>query len=670
MHLISHLRSGERGAVLVMVALWMPVLLLVGTFVVDTGNWWVHKRHLQMQADAAALAAARDFNHCPDNSQILARTAEYSGATYNAQVGGTPATDVHRLINSKTFYNQPTQPPPDDTVELPPCSAAMVDVKLTETDLPWMITPLADLVGQVVPFINAHARVQINQLQTASGALPVGVPDVNPKVARAWFINESTGAVLASTSLTKAGTSNGLIVWDNAGAPLPVKFDTGDVDVGVVIALGGATSTTCGQSLVECYDAGAPATSGGLPSRGIVYVRGYSMAGDGLQSADRDPVLRDVTLVPGGCSDPYFSSAGAGCTFTVRARADFGTVGGVDQTTAVGAKLTATVGGTTVGLAYNAAAKLWDSAPLTLAAASGPNGVRVDWEETVGKLHGNTCKTGNGNKCTGSFGTVQRAFSATSGRSGPIEVAQVWEDGVQWANAVERCSSVQTSCTHTMVVRIGVKGNLGNASSVNDPVVALRVIGGSQNQSLDCDPAVSTLKDELAGGCAPAYTRNTGTTCPGSASALWATAQPWPCVAIQTGGATNQVPAGMNQRVLGSDKPSACTAPNRWNQFPNLDPSDPRILQVVLTPFGAFSGSGSTTVPVTDFATFYVTGWTGQGQGFNNPCQGNGDDPVPNNDAGYIVGHFIKYIQTLNTGGGTEPCDLSAFGTCVAVMTR
>ena len=82
---------------------------------------------------------------------------------------------------------------------------------------------------------------------------------------------------------------------------------------------------------------------------------------------------------------------------------------------------------------------------------------------------------------------------------------------------------------------------------------------------------------------------------------------------------------------------------------------DPRIVQVFLTKFGAFSDSeGGGTVPVTGFATFYITGWTGQGQGFNNPCQGNGDDPVPNNDAGYIVGHFIKYVQTLNTGGGTK----------------
>ena len=89
-----------------------------------------------------------------------------------------------------------------------------------------------------------------------------------------------------------------------------------------------------------------------------------------------------------------------------------------------------------------------------------------------------------------------------------------------------------------------------------------------------------------------------------------------------------------------------------------------------LTPFGSFDGSGSTTVPVTDFATFYVTGWTGQGQGFNNPCQGNGDAPVPGNDPGVIVGHFIKYIQSTGSGSGTTACDPNAFGSCVAVMTR
>jgi hypothetical protein len=199
----------------------------------------------------------------------------------------------------------------------------------------------------------------------------------------------------------------------------------------------------------------------------------------------------------------------------------------------------------------------------------------------------------------------------------------------------------------------------------------LRLVGGSQNQSLDCDPAISQFKDELAAGCAPTYAKNTGSPCPGGASALWATPQPWPCVAIQTGSATNQVPAGMNKRILGDEKPTACTAPNNWSSFPDLDRNDPRLINVFLTPYGSFSGSGSTTVPVTSFGAFYVTGWTASGGGFANPCQGQGDDPVPNNDAGYIVGHFIKYVQALNNGnGGSEPCDFNEFGLCVAVLTR
>jgi Flp pilus assembly protein TadG len=662
----------ERGGVLVMVALWMPVLLVVLTFVVDAGNWFVHKRHLQMQADAGALAAAQDVRVCPNDGAVADTVARYSGTQFNAQIGSTPDSRIFRRINSKTFYGQPaTAKPqtPDDTIEASPCQAAMIDVKLTETDVPWLFSPLRsilDTVGVAPPTINAQARVSFLRLDTTEGALPVGVPDVNPQSARAWFVNESTGAVLGSTPLTRVGSANGLAIWDNAGAPLPVKFDMADVHVGVVVALGGATSTTCGQPLVECYDAQAAPLASGIPSTGIVHVRGWSAAGTGAQPGD--PVARGVTLLPGSCADPYFSSATTACSFGVRASIGFG---GGDPIAGVGAIVTAKVGGNSYPLTYDAASDTWSvSSGIPLAPAAGPVDVTLDWEETKGTWNGNACKVSGGNKCKGSFGMVQRAFSAVDTRSGPIKVAQVWQDGVQWANSVERCSAVQADCTHNMVVRIGVKGNLQNASSVNDPIVALRVVGGSQNQSLDCDPNVSRLKDELATGCAPTYTRNTGTACPASPTALWGTAQPWSCVAVQTGSATNQVPAGLNLRILGAEKPAACTAPNHWSDFPNLDAGDPRLIQVFLTPFGSFGGSGSTTVPVTDFATFYVTGWTGSGQGFANPCQGNGDDPVPNNDAGYIVGHFVKYIQSLNPGTGSEPCDMDAFGSCIVELTR
>jgi hypothetical protein len=126
----------------------------------------------------------------------------------------------------------------------------------------------------------------------------------------------------------------------------------------------------------------------------------------------------------------------------------------------------------------------------------------------------------------------------------------------------------------------------------------------------------------------------------------------------------------MNTRVLGAEKPASCTSPNHWSSYPNISISDPRIVQVFLTPFGSFQGSGNTTFPVTGFATFYVTGWSSQGSGFANPCEGNGDDTVPNNDAGYIMGHFINYIPTLSPGSGTQPCNPGVFGTCVITMTE
>ena len=643
----ARLAGDEHGSVLVIVAVTLPVLILCATLVVDVANWFEHKRHLQMQADAAVLAGAREFRIPCDDQPILDAQAAYGGGTYNAQIGGTDPLDVHTLINSRTYYNQPSKT--DDTVVTGmPCAAKMLDVKLTETDLPWYFR------AAQVPFINAHARASLFQLDTQAGALPVGVPEANPRKVRVTFINESNGAVLGATDLTKApGTVNGMAIWDNSVSPLPIT--TNATHIGVRVALGGHLSATCGQPLVQCFDGGS--------SNGVLYARGWTGAGRGAQPGA--PLARSVTLFNGSCSDPYFVANNA-CTIGVRAKVDFG-----GSPTTVGAELTAVVKGTDHALTYNAGTDTWSSASnITVAPGDGPVPITLKWAETKGTQGGNACKTGNGNKCTGSFGTVQRSFGASDLRSGPIKLAQISEGGSFWANSFENCSAVQSNCTHNLVVTIGVKGSLQNASDVNDPVVSLRLAGGSQNQSLDCDPDYSNLSDELANGCRPSYTKNLGTNCPTSANTLWGTDQPWNCTAIQTGGATNQVPQGMNMRVLGDRKPTSCTSPNHWSDFPDIPKGDPRVVQVFLTPFNSFSGSGNTIVPVSDFATFYVTGWTDNGQGFNNPCQGNGDDPVPGNDPGVIVGHFIKYIDTVNGGSGSQTCDFDSFGTCVASLTE
>jgi hypothetical protein len=191
---------------------------------------------------------------------------------------------------------------------------------------------------------------------------------------------------------------------------------------------------------------------------------------------------------------------------------------------------------------------------------------------------------------------------------------------------------------------------------------------GSQNQSVNCGAVNggSTYADSLASGCVGQYQVNQPLTCPDPTDSG---NNPIDCLTPSTGNKQNQVAKGINQRVLGSSTATTCTSPNHWSSFPNLAANDPRIVGLFVTPYGSFGGSGSSTdYPIETFAAFYITGWQASGNGFSNPCQGNGDDTA---QAGTIVGHFIKYINTLNTGssGGTS-CVLNSVGECVAVLTR
>jgi hypothetical protein len=665
-HSVGQSVASDRGSVLPWFALWLPVLVLFLVFVIDVANWFEHKRHLQLQADAGALAGGGVFTIPCSDTAVEAMARKYAGdpnasSPYNAQVQPTDPANVHVLINSTQYWNEGGSDYSDGGG---PCETKMVDVKVTEADLP-LFFGLPGLFTSV-DAINAHARVSIQALNyLGGGALPIGVPDIDPSQAKAIFVDEETGAVLASRPLTNTGSANGLSIWDNTAAPVSVPISTSKIGVRIALS-GNATSITCGAPLVECYDLGS--------ADGVDYIRGWSSAGSGAQP--NPPLARDVTLVPGSCADPYFTSATATCTIGVSAVVDFG----VPDPATVGGIITATVNGTTKSLTYSAATGRWTSTGanfFSITPGQGPVAVTLNWEERIGSgsITGlGDCKSSPGsNPCKGTFGVVQRSFSAIDDRSGPLKLVQVWENGLFWANSFERGTTKQ------LVVKIGMTPNLANAQSVNDPIVTLRVVGGSRNQSLDCEPpnypgspiSKTNLADELSYGCGPQYTVNTGTTCPSTPSNLWSSPEPWNCVALQTGGATNQVPRGLNFRILGDEKPTSCTAPNNWSQFPNIPPGDPRVLNVFITPYGSFNGSGSGVVPVVKLGTFYVTGWTASGSGFKNPCEGNGDDPVTNNDAGNIVGHFIKYIFGLNNGGGgTETCDFGSFGSCIAVLTE
>jgi hypothetical protein len=216
------------------------------------------------------------------------------------------------------------------------------------------------------------------------------------------------------------------------------------------------------------------------------------------------------------------------------------------------------------------------------------------------------------------------------------------------------------------------------------------------------------LKTELEKGCRPTYVPNTGTPDCSTigTSALWSSPKPWSCIAVNTGRQPNDVGAGLNGRLYqGNDKPATCAddgtpadgalGHNNWFLFdPNYaktGPSDtrgqdgfpegdPRVLNAYITTYGAFSHVNGTSgsVPIVGFGHFYVTGYTANGGGFNNPCYPGSpsnytgyapDDRVPNDDSGLIVGHFIRFVDRVG-GDGTVTCDPTGIFACVTVMTK
>src|SRR4051794_13307675 len=91
-----HRFSDERGSVIVaVVAIWLILMGVVAGLVIEIGHTAAHRRHLQVQTDAAALAAAQDFPLCSTAPATAfgAMSADankyggFNGGPYNQQVG-------------------------------------------------------------------------------------------------------------------------------------------------------------------------------------------------------------------------------------------------------------------------------------------------------------------------------------------------------------------------------------------------------------------------------------------------------------------------------------------------------------------------------------------------------------------------------------------------------
>lgn len=694
--------SDERGGVLVIVAVSLLTLALFAALVIDVANWFEHKRHLQLQADAAALAGGSAFQlpGCSDTA-IYTAVRQYAGVkdstyptVYNRQVGGTAAANAHVLVNATTFW--PTGADYTDTGH--PCTSNFVDVKMTESDLPWFFGP-----KKLVPRINARARVSMKLVSGLSGQLPIGVPDVNPLSGAVVFYDEANPNTLSTTYakyLRKVNTAGGLNEWantDSTGSAIPASVTMpASGRLGVVLAfssdgpparpplpIAGMTVTQiCAQARVDCYN--APASSG------LLFVHGFSTA---AAPANKTPIAKDATLATaasGGGACPgayaYFTYNNSSCTATLSMT--FATT----ITTLNNVQLTATPGGNCTGGGTMNGNGLTRTSTITVPANAGPCPITVDWavkQETGFGTPPATCGNNfNNTSCKGTFGVVQRIFGGNDDLSGPVRTAHLLNMGSSFSNPAgtcpgplgwgAACNSLPISGTaRALAVDVQLAGAI--STSASDPPVLLRIVGGSRNGSLDCN-RTGNLQDQISNGCTPHYTINTdpNLACPwGSKTAMLDSNLPggFPCVAVQTGGSVGQFTQGIQNRILGGSSQCPASGPGRnyWSTFPNLpDPLnaahpfvDPRIVYVFMVPFGSFNGSGSTLLPIVSFGIFYVTGWGGNGNGNDDPCPGA--DPAPKGD---LAGHFITHVVTSGDATGTQPCSTGSFNPCVAVLTN
>jgi uncharacterized membrane protein len=86
----------ERGQTLILVVVALPLFVALMALVVDGGNILVHKRNIQVAADAAALAIAQNID--------LASSPHTCG-TYNGQTGNPACNTLAAEYSSKNGVN-------------------------------------------------------------------------------------------------------------------------------------------------------------------------------------------------------------------------------------------------------------------------------------------------------------------------------------------------------------------------------------------------------------------------------------------------------------------------------------------------------------------------------------------------------------------------------------
>ena len=693
----------ERGQVIVFFALFIPVIFAIGAVVLDIGNWYVHKRHLQTQVDATALAPAREFTGCYDplawdsaNLRIKEHSLGYSGDTKRPGVlGSNPSAsvnpqvqqpdDVRVVLNSSAYWDKVNGLVPgtngyglDNTMDSDAngdrrfCDEKYIDVKATDDEIPllWGLIP-------VHPSAKSHAKAALFWEDGSRGILPFAVPEVVPGAVLAIFVNEDTGAIIGSpTKLVNApgASPTEFSIYSAAAA---ATFDTGNglENVGVIILVSRADITnpsTSGSLGQICSQVGVRCYSGSGATSGLALVNIYKSGG---------PTPRLGRTVVGGCDtlpnySPYFSRTGD-CIVGVSAEIDFGALWPGPPAPSVKLYDSENCSGSGTDMNPDPTGTIWTANETLPEGGQAP--FSIDWKAGPG---GRTC-----------FGRVAARPYAANGKSGPIEYLELTASGQPNSYSIPKDAG-----TVTYGVTVGLRPPLKTTTLSGKPVLIRYATEDdpSLTQSIDCDvdsypyPApFNTLPAdvaEIAHGCVTPYKVNPTLDCsaygPGDlppAPPPTTTFANAPDCAQSKNGQVTSLQKGLKARLTLAD--GSC-APNRWPKKPgqpltqaeiddwlqNLG-NDPRLVTLVVTEFAAFSGSGTEIIPIRYFAGFYITGKDISAQSPKCPATDPGaEDPHPlygssypvHRDDGDVWGYYVVQVDYSSSGSpGTQPCDFT-----------
>jgi hypothetical protein len=537
----------ERGAILPIAGAALVVLLVLAALVVDIANWYEHGKTLQTRADAAVLAAGQKYAFpCEASTNALIETTarEYIGshmshaspsptpgslvtAPYNNLITTTSPSDVDVVFNSLAYFQDggsdwSDRSDPNNIVTGKPCSREYLDAKITERNIGGFFGRFAGL--SFLPSLSRKARVQLFEVESIEGVLPVGVKAFDARSGAVLFVDQGNpdGVPAAKKYLAKDSTSPkandfpGFVRWTNETDP--DLADTLDVSpattipidgdgVGAVIAISsrpacglngvvppcfsltvdpnGDSVTTaheiCNQGDTTCFDrtvAGTPPTQ--TVRTGLAHVAAYNPT-PAAPTVTQPPVLGEVRLERAptlGCRASTFVFGDAPCSLRLVADIRFmnGTMptGRPDADVAFhaydalgwcpssGCVLTrdATLGGTWWSTTIPATA-------LADTATDGRNPIKLRWRFGNGNVGGTNCAnnpTSGGNNCDGGFGAGGAGFLGNYDTS-PLSVP------------VHRAFSSNESLSGPIeVVRVWENGTqLRNTAPTGGPIPSLYV---------------------------------------------------------------------------------------------------------------------------------------------------------------------------------------------------